>query len=218
MGIIFLFFLNILWMLCAMVEDVYTMDEEFKRYYPSGQVLTVSSKKKDSFEGIIEFYEKKPGGWKKIYSFDVVLGRAGIVDGEKKREGDKATPAGVFTLGFVFGYDKNVDTKMKYVELKNSDKWIDDPEHPLYNHFVSGDTDAKSYEIMRRDDGLYKLGVVINYNIEPVVKYKGSAIFLHIWKDSKTPTGGCVALHEESLRAIIKWLDPEKKPLIVIKN
>ncbi len=194
------------------------MESGFKAYMSlSGQLIIVSNKGRDNFHGLIECYEKDAKGWKKAYSFDAVTGRAGIVDTEKKREGDDATPAGVFTLGFVFGYDHRSDTKMEYRMLKDIDKWIDDPEHPLYNHFISGDTDAKSFEVMRRDDDLYKLGIVINYNIKPVVRYKGSAIFLHIWEDSDTPTTGCVAVHEDSMDTIIRWLDPEKKPLIIIK-
>ncbi|MCX8110933.1 MAG: L,D-transpeptidase family protein [Syntrophorhabdaceae bacterium] len=194
------------------------MEYEFSQYTTAGQVIIVENKGMDDFHGKINCYEKSIKGWKKVYSFDVVTGKAGIVEGEKKREGDNATPAGVYTLGFVFGYHNRPETKMAYTELTDNDKWVDDPEHPMYNRFIRGDIDAKSFEKMKRDDNLYKLGVVINYNTNPVVKYRGSAIFMHIWKDPDTPTSGCIALSEDDIKKIISWLDPEKNPIIIIKG
>ena len=74
--------------------------------------------------------------------------------------------------------------------------------------------------MMKRDDNLYKYGIVIEYNTDPVIKGNGSAIFLHIWKNESIPTAGCVAVSEENLIKIIEWLDPVASPLIItgIKN
>ena len=202
----------------VIVNNIEAMDYGFSQYTQAGQIIVVENKLRGDFQSRVSCYEKAPEGWKQVYSFDAVIGKAGIIDKEKKREGDNKTPAGVYTLGFVFGYDKKPDTKMEYVELTDYDKWIDDPEHPLYNHFVRGDTDARSFEKMRRDDNLYKLGLVINYNTNPVVKYRGSAIFLHIWKDYDTPTAGCIAISEEAIKSIITWLDPNKNPIIIINQ
>lgn len=189
-----------------------------KHSVSTGQIITVENRNKGNFHGLVECYEKRQGGWKKIYAFPAVTGRDGIVEAEKKREGDQATPAGVYAFGFVFGYGKKPDTRMEYRELTDDNKWIDDSEHPMYNRLVTGKTDAKSFEKMRRDDNLYRLGIVVHYNTAPVVKYKGSAIFLHIWRDRDTPTSGCVALSEEDIKTIASWLDPERDPLIMIKE
>ncbi|MCX7966202.1 MAG: L,D-transpeptidase family protein [Syntrophorhabdaceae bacterium] len=182
------------------------------------QFIVVEAKGIKDFRANIRCYEKKEGECRNVYTFDCVVGKEGIVSYEKKREGDGATPSGIYTLGFVFGYGEKPFTKMMYERLTEEDKWIDDPEHPMYNMFLRGNTDAKSYEIMKRTDDLYKLGIVVNFNREPVIKNKGSAIFIHIWKDRDTPTHGCIALDEESLKDIIEWLDPHKKPVIVIKQ
>lgn len=202
----------------AIVKNIIAMDYELMQYTLTKQLVIVENKGIDVFQGQINCYERVKEGWKKVYTFDAVTGKAGIINGEKKREGDNATPAGVYTLGFVFGYETRPNTKMEYIELTDNDKWVDDPEHPMYNNFVRGDTDAKSFEKMRRDDNLYKLGIVINYNTNPVVKHRGSAIFLHIWKDPDTPTAGCVALSEEDIKTIISWLDPDKNPILIIKE
>jgi len=182
------------------------------------QIIIVKAKGKNDFKGIIRCYEKKKNKWKDTVSCECVIGKKGIIPFKDKVEGDMATPSGVYTLGFVFGYDNKPNTKMEYIRLTDKDIWIDDACHPLYNQFVRGPVNAKSYEIMRRTDNLYKLGIVINYNREPVIKNKGSAIFIHIWEDKKTPTKGCIATDEHHIKSIIEWLNPDKSPLIIIKQ
>jgi L,D-peptidoglycan transpeptidase YkuD (ErfK/YbiS/YcfS/YnhG family) len=73
---------------------------------------------------------------------------------------------------------------------------------------------------MKRDDNLYKYGIIIEYNTDPVIKGSGSAIFLHVWKGEGIHTAGCVAISEENILKILDWLDPAATPLIItgIKN
>jgi L,D-peptidoglycan transpeptidase YkuD (ErfK/YbiS/YcfS/YnhG family) len=79
-----------------------------------------------------------------------------------------------------------------------------------------GSTRASSYEVMRRDDDLYKYGIIVEYNTDPVIKGYGSAIFFHLWRGKEAPTEGCVALSEENLTRILRWLNPEARPLAVL--
>jgi L,D-peptidoglycan transpeptidase YkuD (ErfK/YbiS/YcfS/YnhG family) len=92
---------------------------------------------------------------------------------------------------------------------------VDDVNSEDYNKWVKGKPNAASCEKMKRDDDQYKYGVVIEYNMYPIVKGKGSAIFLHVWKDGG-PTLGCVSMSEEMVLKILGWLDPAKKPLIIM--
>ena len=62
-------------------------------------------------------------------------------------------------------------------------------------------------EKMLRDDGLYKWGVFVEHN-PAAAPGAGSCIFLHIWKDSTTPTTGCTAMAEKDLVKLLRWLDP----------
>ena len=68
---------------------------------------------------------------------------------------------------------------------------------------------------MKRHDDLYKYGIVVEYNTNPVVKGRGSAIFFHNLGWPCTTTG-CVALQEGNLRELLEWLNPSKKPVALL--
>lgn len=106
---------------------------------------------------------------------------------------------------------------MPYRQALADDIWIDDVNSDDYNRWIKkGTTQAKSYEKMRRDDNLYKYGIVIEYNTNPVVKGYGSAIFFHVWGGENITTEGCVAVSEENIIKIIEWLNPQAEPLIIM--
>ena len=71
-------------------------------------------------------------------------------------------------------------------------------------------------EKMKREDGLYRHGIVIEYNMDPIVRGKGSAIFLHRWQGKGKSTRGCVAMPEHQILRLLSWLDPAQKPLIIM--
>ncbi|MCX5849146.1 MAG: L,D-transpeptidase family protein, partial [Deltaproteobacteria bacterium] len=147
---------------------------------------------------------------------DAVIGRNGFAAAGEKREGDGKTPSGIYPLKITFGYDESVKSKMPYRQAVADDIWVDDPTADDYNRWTKkSETRATSYEMMKRDDDLYKYGIVIEYNTDPVIKGNGSAIFLHIWKGEGTTTAGCVAVSEENILKIIEWLDPAASPLII---
>lgn len=161
--------------------------------------------------------EKHGDAWQPAFEpFDAAIGRNGFATAGEKREGDGKTPSGIYPLKMTFGYDATVGTKMPYRQSLIDDIWVDDVSADDYNRWVKkAETRAASYEMMKRDDDLYKYGVVIEYNTDPVIKGNGSAIFLHIWKCDCMPTAGCVAVSEENLLKILGWLDPVASPLII---
>lgn len=70
-----------------------------------------------------------------------------------------------------FGYDESIETKMPYRQALADDIWVDDQNAEDYNRWVKkSETRAVSYEMMKRDDDLYKYGIVIEYNTDPVIK------------------------------------------------
>jgi L,D-peptidoglycan transpeptidase YkuD (ErfK/YbiS/YcfS/YnhG family) len=106
---------------------------------------------------------------------------------------------------------------MPYRQATKDDVWVDDVNAPDYNSWQKrGETKASSFEEMRRNDHYYRLGAVIGYNRQPAVKGHGSAIFLHVWRGDGKPTSGCVAIDEQELAGIIGWLDPAKRPMILM--
>ena len=145
----------------------------------------------------------------------VVLGANGYTF--NKVEGDKKTPLGCFCLGSAFGVaDKAASIKFDYIKLGVDDKFIDDPEHPDYNRWICGETTAKSYETMLRNDERYDLGIIVEYNMHPIIVGLGSAIFIHIWENSKTGTAGCIAMSSENLQQLLAYLKPQANPHIAI--
>jgi L,D-peptidoglycan transpeptidase YkuD (ErfK/YbiS/YcfS/YnhG family) len=160
--------------------------------------------------------EKENNAWHLVFpAFTGSIGEMGFAAIDEKREGDGKSPTGIFPLGSTFGYDTFVETKMPYRQATDDDFWVDDPDSDDYNTWVKGEPNALSWEKMKRDDDQYKYGVVIEYNMRPVVKGKGSAIFLHLWNNGDS-TLGCVAMSEEMMLKILGWLDPAKKPLLIM--
>ena len=149
---------------------------------------------------------------KKLYK--CALGKNGIT--KNKKEGDKKTPAGIFSLGKIF-YRKdkieNLKTKRKKVIIKKNMAWCDDPRNKFYNKLIV--TNDKSKEKLFRKDNLYDIIIVINYNIRPVKKNKGSAIFIHLSRKNYSGTMGCIALNKKDLIEILKSLKNNEKIKII---
>jgi L,D-peptidoglycan transpeptidase YkuD (ErfK/YbiS/YcfS/YnhG family) len=182
----------------------------------SEQLIFATNRDSSSSLITIHAVERNNGVWQLVFPrFAGSIGERGFAAIDDKREGDSKSPSGVFPLGVAFGYDPSVETKMPYRQATEDDFWVDDGNSEDYNKWVQGEPNAASWEKMRRDDGQYKYGVVIEYNMSPIVKGKGSAIFLHVWKDGG-PTLGCVSMPEEMVLKILGWLDPAKKPLIIM--
>ena len=144
-----------------------------------------------------------------------VIGKNGFAQQGQKEEGDGRTPFGIYKLGKAFGYAA-AKTKLPFRQATENDFWVDDPESAQYNQWVTGTPQAKSFERLKRDDDLYKYGIVIEYNTDPRITGKGSAIFIHVWRGPDSPTAGCVAISEENLLSLLEWLDPSRDPTIIL--
>jgi L,D-peptidoglycan transpeptidase YkuD (ErfK/YbiS/YcfS/YnhG family) len=182
----------------------------------SEQLIFATNRDSSSSLVTIHAVERNNGVWQLVFPrFAGSIGEMGFAAIDNKREGDGKSPSGVFPLGIAFGYDPSVATKMPYRQATEDDFWVDDVNSEDYNKWIQGKPDAASWEKMKRDDDQYKYGAVIEYNMHPIVKGNGSAIFLHVWKDGGA-TLGCVSMPEEMVLEILGWLDPAKKPLIVM--
>lgn len=179
------------------------------------QALIVHQDSTDIYKATLTVWEKNDGTWQPVFdSMPAVIGRNGLAPLNEKKEGDGRTPSGIYKLGTAFGYGKRIDTKLFYRQVSEDDHWVDDPESPQYNQWVTGNPRAKSFENLKRNDDLYKYAVVIEYNISPIKPGEGSAIFLHVWRASDKPTAGCVAVDEANIKRLLSWLDQSKKPVI----
>jgi L,D-peptidoglycan transpeptidase YkuD (ErfK/YbiS/YcfS/YnhG family) len=122
---------------------------------------------------------------------------------------------GVFPLTESFGYDERPTGKMPYLYADEQLICVDDPGDPRYNRIITlaGEL-PKSFERMRRADGVYRHGAVIGYNGSGE-KGRGSCIFIHLNHPDKRPTSGCTAMDESPLVELLQWLDPAKHPQIL---
>jgi L,D-peptidoglycan transpeptidase YkuD (ErfK/YbiS/YcfS/YnhG family) len=146
-----------------------------------------------------------------------VLGRSGVIEATDKREGDGATPLGVWPLRRIFFRpDRHTvpSTRLPVEALNPNLGWCDDPSSPDYNRLVAMPFTA-SHENLWRDDHLYDVMVELGYNDQPVVAGRGSAIFLHVAAPGLTPTEGCVATDLSSLIALIAQAAPGDRLAIV---
>lgn len=141
------------------------------------------------------------------------VGKNGV--SASKREGDGCTPIGLYPIGFSFGIYPKPDTAMEYKRITDRSYWVDDPGSGHYNEWVEGDgnVDWSSAEKLSEYKNSYAYAVVIEYNMDPIVPGDGSAIFFHC---GEKPTVGCVSVPQQKVLQILKWLNPDKEPNILI--
>ena len=155
---------------------------------------------------------KKSGYLKyKNLKFRCALGKGGVK--KKTMEGDNITPKGIFKIIKIYYRPdkiKKIKTLIKKIKIKKNMGWCDDPSSRLYNKLINLPT-KYTHEKLYRNDSLYDLIVVLSYNTNPIIKNKGSAIFMHIAKDSYKKTRGCIALKKEHLIKIISKIKKNTK-------
>ncbi|UKJ07816.1 L,D-transpeptidase family protein [Solitalea lacus] len=199
------------------------------KHFNTKQLLIVTSKSLESIEGVLNVYEWDDQKWHlKLEKLPITLGRTGLVwgkglhddklnTGDLKKEGDGKSPAGIYSLGGLFGYE-TIQTRMDFLKVTNTMFCVDDPSSVYYNKIVDTTQVEKTWnsaEEMRRADVLYKFGIIVNYNTDPIVAGAGSCIFMHIWRGANQPTSGCTAMTEENMLKLLEILDKEKNPLLV---
>ena len=195
----------------------------------SEQLILIVSNDFNNTHAVLTRYEKEQNRYKRIGEKIIVnIGRSGLAwgIGEKgfmprandpvKKEGDGKAPAGIFKISKAFGYAETIKTKMPYIQADKELICVDDSDSKDYNKILIKDKsdDPKSFEWMKRDVDLYKIGLIVEHN--SIAKQgAGSCIFFHIQKSENAPTSGCSAMKEEDLETLIEWLDPAKEPEVV---
>ena len=181
----------------------------------------------------VETYERPDAaaGWKRVGAgIGASLGRTGLawgrglhpagLQGPAKAEGDGKSPAGIFDLRVATGYaaEPPAGIKLEYRRATATLRCVDDRQSPHYNQLVDEATvqkDWSSAEDMRRPDDLYRLVVWVGHNDSPVVSGGGSCIFLHLRSSPESTTAGCTAFDAAPMEALVGWLDPAARPVLV---
>ena len=146
------------------------------------------------------------------FKFRCSVGKRGFC--QKKVEGDYKTPRGKFGLGNIYYRADRVQkpfSKIKSIPIKKNMGWCDDPNSKFYNKLIKIKKNLKiKYEKLYRKDNKYDFLILIKYNFKNTIKFKGSAIFLHLTKDY-SPTKGCITLCEKDFLILIKLINKKTK-------
>ena len=109
---------------------------------------------------------------------------------------------------------KKIQSKIKKIIIKKNMGWCDDPQSKNYNKLIKTPS-AFSYEKLYKRENIYDIIIVLNYNMHPIVKNKGSAIFIHVAKSKYKKTKGCIAVKKSHLLKILEKLRKNTKVKIV---
>ena len=196
-----------------------TLANQLASTHGAKQLITVVAPRLGATQGSLQLWRKNGLCWRPAGApWPAWLGQRGV--SERKREGDRTTPAGAFGfLPTMYGIAASPGVRYRYHRIVCGDWWVEDPRSPSYNRFRHVPCGSKppfrvKSEDMSHSPTAYRYLAVIAYNTSPVVPGRGSGIFLHV--STGRPTLGCVSLPRARLVAVLRWLRPASKPLIVI--
>ena len=151
--------------------------------------------------------------------FNCQIGKGGLNNATKKKEGDKSTPIGKWYFrNLYYRSDRVIRPKLKKKNVLKINKitkycgWCNDVRSHYYNKYIKINTFCllnTNYERLWRDDNVYDIIIEISHNTKPTIKNKGSAIFIHCSFEDLRTTAGCVALKKRDLMFLIKNIKSE---------
>jgi L,D-peptidoglycan transpeptidase YkuD (ErfK/YbiS/YcfS/YnhG family) len=215
------------------------------RYHPSrlahvgtaGQVIVVTAPSWGSTHATLRAYERDgDGGWRAVIGATPArLGWSGLAPAAERRQGTGKTPAGTFGIPRAFGRLADPGTALPYTRFDRNDAWTYNPRRPAtYNIFQTVDTPWRTYagyvERLWTYGAQYRYVAVLDYNLPdgpirrgpdgvrrtatPADTRAGGGIFLHVTNGKVT--AGCIAIPQGAMREVLAWLDPDRKPVIVV--
>jgi L,D-peptidoglycan transpeptidase YkuD (ErfK/YbiS/YcfS/YnhG family) len=201
------------------------------------QLVTVTSDRWRSTRASMSTWRKRSDGWHRVRGpITVRLGYNGWVRAQKRRQSTGTTPAGSFSMSYAFGNRPDPGAEVRYVHTDEDDVWPYEPRDPAtYNIYqpyrAPGSHWRKDYRERLASYGReYAYSVVLGFNLprgvhwsttrrqyvarKPADTRRGGGIFLHV-RGSKN-TAGCVAGPLRDIRWVVRWLDPDLRPRIVM--
>jgi L,D-peptidoglycan transpeptidase YkuD (ErfK/YbiS/YcfS/YnhG family) len=189
---------------------------QMKRIGNAKQLIVVTGKKLGARFGKLQFFEYENGAWVCTLTATARLGKHGLMDGTRRRAGNKTTPTGLWKMpAFVFGTHMHAParTKMGYRHITKK-SWWSSKRDKTYNQWV----EAKKWpgEHLYHVLPQYEYAVSMGYNARPNTQVygRGSGIFLHITGTGNT--AGCVAVSRAKMLRIVALLDPAKRPAFAV--
>ena len=150
----------------------------------------------------------------KGYKLKCSIGKSGLTN--SKKEGDLATPKGLFKLGLLYYRKdriKSIKTVIRKKIIKKNMGWCDDSRSKKYNEEISFPFKYSAEKLYKKNNS-YDIFINIKYNQLPTIKRKGSAIFLHLCDSQYKSTKGCVAIKKKDFQKILPLINNKTKILI----
>ena len=161
------------------------------------------------YHATLTVYQAQDGKYVEVFSCEALVGKNGP---GKQSEGDVKTPLGTWTIGEAYGIKENPGCKVPFTQITDDMYWCATGSNGLnYNHLLykseHPDWDYSEDEHLMDYPIRYAYLLDLGYNAA-CAPYAGNAIFLHCWKEPDYPTGGCVAVSEESMIQILQTVTP----------
>ncbi|MFF7549567.1 L,D-transpeptidase family protein [Streptomyces canus] len=167
------------------------------------QAVVVTGRGRDSSASSVVLYERTEAGWQAGASWPAHNALKGWTD--HHLAGDLRSPTGVYTLTDAGGLLKDPGTKLPY------DRGVG---------FTAPGTGFEGEPLA----GSFDYVIAINYNRQPGTSPldwtrplgagRGGGIWLHV--DHGGPTHGCVSIAEDHMRELLRTLDPDLHPVVVM--
>jgi L,D-peptidoglycan transpeptidase YkuD (ErfK/YbiS/YcfS/YnhG family) len=204
------------------------------------QLVVVTGRSRSSTYATLRTYQKGANGtWTERYAaMPARVGYGGWVPAASRVQNTGTTPQGTFGLTTAFGLSADPGTALPYRRADADDYWVgDERDARTYNMFQPSASAERTWRTGRAErlagfPVQYEHAVVINFNrplagnvswdsahgqwatSHPVDVRRGSAIFLHV--NGSGSTAGCVSVPRADLLRVLTWLDPAKRPRIVM--
>ncbi|GHB28328.1 lipoprotein [Streptomyces viridiviolaceus] len=179
--------------------------DRFQRRIPaeSRQVVAVYGDGKDSADSTVVLYTRQGSAWHRAGSWAAHNGTKGWTTDH--RENDKRSPVGVFTLSDAGGVlpDPDPGDGLPYTRSAAfaAPRWWAKAYWHDFDYVIAID-----YNRVK--------GTAPNDPTRPEGASKGGGIWLHL--DHGSGTSACVSLPERAMEYLLRTLDPERHPVVVM--
>jgi L,D-peptidoglycan transpeptidase YkuD (ErfK/YbiS/YcfS/YnhG family) len=189
----------------------------------TAQVVTVNHT--TGHRARITWWVQRDGRWQqRLRTTDGRIGYGGLVPGRRRHQGTGTTPLGTYDRPWAFGmHAAGPDWKIPYRKVRRGDYWVQDNASRFYNRYRNKSQGGFSWRLpasapngserlldYRRP---YEWAIVTDFNVAQV-RHRGAGIFLHV--NGAGATAGCVSAPRWFVRALMRRLDPDRRPVVAI--
>ncbi|MFJ2609137.1 L,D-transpeptidase family protein [Streptomyces sp. NPDC091279] len=167
----------------------------------SRQIVAVYGDGRDAAGSTVVLYTRRGATWTRTSSWPAHNGKKGWTTDH--HEGDRRSPVGVFTLTDAGGVLADPGSRLPYTRSASfaAPRWWARSHWHDFDYVIAID-----YNRVR--------GTSPADPTRPGGEAKGGGIWLHL--DHGSGTSGCVSLSEEGMRHLLRTLDPDLHPVVVM--